>query len=141
VTAVHETLQRSALQQWQIGDLLNLERAMQLNSRLDGHMVQGHVDTVATCIDIMAEGGSHRIRFRCDHPDFQALVVDKGSITVNGVSLTVILPGEDQTLEVAIIPYTWDHTSFNRLQINDLVNIEFDIVGKYVAKQSALYFS
>ena len=138
VVAIKETLSRSAIQQKKVGSAINLERAMILNARLDGHLVQGHVDTTAVCSEIIPQGGSYLFTFQCNHPEFESLVVDKGSVTINGVSLTVISPEKGQ-FQVAIIPYTFKHTTFRDLQINELVNIEFDIIGKYVAKHLQAY--
>ncbi len=133
VVAVKETLDKSNLRDKQIGHHLNLERAMILNDRLDGHLVQGHVDTVALCLDRKDLGGSHIFTFKCNHPSFQTLVVPKGSIAVNGVSLTVVDPSPD-TFQVAIIPYTLEYTNFNKLHPGVKVNIEFDLIGKYIAR-------
>ncbi len=137
VVAIQETLDRSALNLLQPGSLVNLERAMKLADRLDGHLVQGHVDAIAEVTEIADQGGSHLYTFRCDHPDTDQLVVDKGSICINGVSLTLIKP-TNQTFQVAIIPYTFEYTNFKSLTVADLVNIEFDILGKYVAKQLSM---
>jgi riboflavin synthase len=130
VTAIQETLDKTNLNQWEIGTKVNLERCMQMNGRLDGHIVQGHVDTVGTCVSIEDQNGSWKYTFVYKNEE---LTVEKGSITVNGTSLTVVDSGVD-TFSVCIIPYTFDHTNFNALKINDLVNLEFDIIGKYVAK-------
>lgn len=131
VTAVEETLRRSNLGAWQPGTLVNLERCMALGGRLDGHIVQGHVDTVARCTEVRETGGSWHFAFHFQNAPDQVLV-DKGSVCVNGVSLTVVSPGADH-FSVAIIPYTWEHTNFKTLQVGHEVNIEFDIIGKYVA--------
>jgi riboflavin synthase len=131
VTAVAETLQRSKLGSWEIGGQINLERCMALGDRLDGHIVQGHVDTVAKCTEVLDMGGSWRYTFQFEAVPDQVLV-DKGSVCVNGVSLTVVEPGLDY-FSVAIIPYTWEHTNFKDLRAGDWVNIEFDIIGKYVS--------
>ena len=130
VVAVKETLDRSTLRNWKLGTGVNLERAMKADGRFDGHIVQGHVDDVGSCIAIEEEGGSTRFIFQYNgnHP-----LVDKGSITVNGISLTVVNPVEHR-FEVAIIPYTFENTSFATMAVGDVVNLEFDIVGKYVAK-------
>ncbi|HMQ48479.1 MAG TPA: riboflavin synthase [Saprospiraceae bacterium] len=139
VTAVEETLQRSNLGQLQPGSLINLERAMGAHARLDGHIVQGHVDTTGHCIGIEDKNGSWNFRFQ--FPDSNAhLLVDKGSICVNGVSLTVVNPTEDQ-FSVAIIPYTFHHTTFKTMQIGDTINLEFDILGKYIARYAKLYLN
>lgn len=137
VTAIKETLDRTRLGAWALGKQVNLERAMQAGARLDGHIVQGHVDTVGECIAVSEADGSWYYRFRYAlQPD--RLLVDKGSICINGVSLTVVNPVED-TFEVAIIPYTYQHTNFQELQPGDIVNLEFDIIGKYIAKHLAAY--
>lgn len=137
VTAVEETLLRSNLANWQPGSLINLERCLPMGGRLDGHIVQGHVDTVATCLEVVETGGSWRFTFRyAPHPEH--LLVDKGSVCLNGVSLTVVEPQDDQ-FSVAIIPYTWEHTNFRSLAVGHTVNIEFDIIGKYIARHLAAY--
>lgn len=141
VTAVDETLKRSNLGQLQVGSLLNLERAMRANDRLDGHIVQGHVDVTAVCADVQILDGSWVFSF--EHP-FQPeyLLVDKGSICVNGVSLTVVKPSNSNKkcfFSVSIIPFTFEHTNFKDLKAGDTVNLEFDVIGKYVAKHLALY--
>lgn len=137
ITAVEETLNRSNLGKLQIGDRVNLERCLPMNGRLDGHIVQGHVDDTATCVEVTETGGSWRCTFRyCPTPEY--LLVDKGSVCVNGVSLTVVEPHDD-LFSVAIIPYTWEHTNFKTLREGDLVNIEFDILGKYISRYMALY--
>ena len=137
VTAVKETLDRTTLGLWQPGRLVNLELASQMGARLDGHMVQGHVDTTAVCTDVVEQGGSWHYHFRYDaHPE--RVLVDKGSICINGVSLTVVSPSLD-TFSVAIIPYTWEHTNFHQLAAGDRVNLEFDIIGKYVARYMSIY--
>ncbi len=131
VTAIQETMDKTALGELQTGDPVNLERCLKMGDRLDGHMVQGHVDTVAECTGIHQEEGSHVFSFAYEqHPGH--LTVPKGSITVNGVSLTVV-DSQPGRFSVAIIPYTFDHTSFRALAQGDKVNLEFDIVGKYVA--------
>ena len=143
VTAVEETLQRSNLGSLLEGGLINLERAMQANARLDGHLVQGHVDTTGICTDIENLGGSWRFDF--EYPFSQEhLLVDKGSICINGVSLTVVKPNENikvgiANFSVAIIPYTYEHTNFRALSVGGSVNLEFDVIGKYVSKYLALY--
>ncbi|MDI1233613.1 MAG: riboflavin synthase [bacterium] len=130
VTAIKETLDRTSMKHWKVGDLVNLERCMPANGRFDGHVVQGHVDTTAICKSIVDENGSWKYGFEYATED---LTVEKGSITVNGTSLTVVdsLPYK---FSVAIIPYTYDHTVFKNLKVGDKVNIEFDIIGKYVAR-------
>ncbi|MEM1320143.1 MAG: riboflavin synthase [Bacteroidota bacterium] len=137
VTAIDETLQRSNLGQLAVGGRVNLERAMLSNARLDGHIVQGHVDTTATCIDVKDQDGSWIYRFRYT-PTPEHLLVDKGSICINGVSLTVVEPLGDE-FSVAIIPYTYEHTTFKYIQPGDAINLEFDIIGKYIARHLAVY--
>jgi riboflavin synthase len=132
VTAIEETLKRSNLGNLGPGDFINLERCMHLNARLDGHIVQGHVDATATCTKIIDLNGSWQFYFENDGTH-KNLIVEKGSITVNGVSLTVVDAG-DYSFSVAIIPYTKEHTNFKTLKQGDKVNIEFDIIGKYVAR-------
>ena len=137
VTAIDETLERSNLGDLKIGSLVNLERSMLLNGRLDGHIVQGHVDTTAICTDIFEENGSWRFVFKYNFDKEMSkrgyFTVDKGSVTVNGVSLTVCNPTEN-TFEVAIIPYTFENTNFCQIQKGTRVNIEFDIIGKYLSR-------
>ncbi len=147
VTAIDETLRRSNLGQLQVGDLVNLERAMLANARLDGHLVQGHVDLTGICTEVQTLDGSWIFSF--EYPFQPAyLLVDKGSICVNGVSLTVVNPGiADLSLReggmarfsVAIIPYTFEHTNFKNLEKGGSVNLEFDVIGKYVARHLAIY--
>lgn len=132
VTAIKETLDKSNLGSLNIGEDLNLERAMLPQTRMDGHMVQGHVDGIATCAHIKDENGSWVFRFKINKEE-AALIVDKGSVTINGTSLTVCNPTDD-TFEVCIIPYTYEHTNFKTLKVDDHVNIEYDIIGKYVAR-------
>jgi riboflavin synthase len=132
VTAIEETLKRSSLADLELGDKVNVERCMPANGRFDGHIVQGHVDTTAVCKEIRDLNGSWEFVF--EHEKNKNFVtVEKGSITVNGVSLTVVL-STDTLFSVCIIPYTFDHTNFNALKPGSRVNLEFDIVGKYVAK-------
>jgi riboflavin synthase len=133
VTAVEETLRRTNLGNWQPGTLVNLERCLPVGGRLDGHIVQGHVDELATCVEVLETGGSWKYTFRF-RPEQAGLLVDKGSVCLNGVSLTVVSPSLDH-FSVAIIPYTWEHTNFKTLKAGDSVNIEFDILGKYLARQ------
>ncbi|WP_118975472.1 riboflavin synthase [Taibaiella koreensis] len=136
VTAVEETLKKTNLASWQEGRTVNLERAMKLGDRLDGHIVQGHVDTKGTCLSREALEGSHLFRFA--FPDaFTALVIEKGSICINGVSLTAFGVGRD-TFSVTIIPYTLAHTTFAALQAGDDINLEFDILGKYMLRMQSL---
>ena len=132
VTAIQETLDKTALQKWSVGDKINLERAMRLGDRLDGHLVQGHVDEVATCTHIEDQNGSWLFRFDYSKSS-KNMTIEKGSICVNGTSLTVV-GSAPHSFGVAIIPYTYEHTVFHQLHVGDLVNIEFDMVGKYIAK-------
>jgi riboflavin synthase len=132
VTAIDETLKRSNLGALHIGDQINLERCMQINGRFDGHIVQGHVDTTAQLKQVEESEGSWLLTFGFD-PQFSKYIVDKGSITINGISLTVFNE-HNGTFQVAIIPYTWEHTNLSKLSIGNSVNIEFDIIGKYVEK-------
>lgn len=137
VTAMKETLERSNLGLLQIGDKVNIERSMSMNGRLDGHIVQGHVDMTAECIAKQDADGSNYFTFKYQFNKEMAqrgyFTVDKGSVTVNGVSLTVCNPTND-TFTVAIIPYTFEHTNFSEINIGSKVNIEFDILGKYIAR-------
>jgi len=137
VTAIRETLDRSNLGLLHEGDLVNVERSMLLDSRLDGHIVQGHVDCTARCVDRREANGSHYFRFEYSVPKEMArkgyTTVEKGSVCVNGVSLTVC-NSTDTSFEVAIIPYTLEHTNFCRIEKGSVVNLEFDIIGKYLAK-------
>lgn len=137
VTAIRETMDRTRLGDWSVGDTVNLERAMRAGARLDGHIVQGHVDTVGECLRVEEAGGSWYFTFRY-HPTPEHLLVDKGSVCINGVSLTVVDPVED-TFKVAIIPYTYEHTNFNALRPGSKINLEFDVIGKYIARQMAAY--
>lgn len=130
VTAIEETLKKTNCSDWKVGDRVNLERCMPANGRFDGHIVQGHVDTVGTCTSIQERDGSWV--FTIDYEASQ-VTVEKGSITINGTSLTVVDSGTD-SFSVHIIPYTYEHTVFYQLKEGDAVNLEFDIVGKYVAK-------
>jgi len=132
VTAIKESLDKSNLGFLSLGHHINLERAVQGHTRMDGHVVQGHIDDTAVCTDIKDENGSWVFTFRIDKKH-APLIVDKGSVTVNGVSLTVCNPTHD-SFGVSIIPYTYEHTNFGTLKIADLVNIEFDIIGKYVSR-------
>lgn len=137
VTAMKETLDRSNLGDWQVGTKVNVERSMLMNGRLDGHIVQGHVDMTATCVAKIDQQGSWTYRFQYPLDREMArrgyLTVDKGSVTVNGVSLTVCNPTDD-TFEVNIIPYTYDNTNFHQIEVGTRVNLEFDIIGKYIAR-------
>lgn len=141
VTAMRETLERSNLGLLQVGDEVNVERSMMMNGRLDGHIVQGHVDQTAICTDVESQEGSYQYTFRYETTKEMVrhgyFTVDKGSVTVNGVSLTVCRPTTD-TFQVCIIPYTYEHTNFHNLHVGSCVNLEFDIIGKYVARMQAL---
>ena len=141
VTAMKETIERSNLGLLQVGDEVNVERSMMMNGRLDGHIVQGHVDQTATCVKVEDAEGSWYYTFKYAYDKGMArrgyFTVDKGSATVNGVSLTVCKPTED-SFQVAIIPYTYEHTNFHAIQEGSVVNLEFDIVGKYLARMMAL---
>jgi riboflavin synthase len=132
VTAIDETLKKTRLGSWQVGTQVNLERSMRIGQRLDGHFVQGHVDTVGEVLEVSDVDGSWLYRFRFPE-GFHHLLVDKGSVTINGTSLTVVEAAPD-TFSVAIIPYTYAHTNFHQLQAGDRVNLEFDVLGKYIAK-------
>ena len=137
VTAMKETLDRSNLGLLEVGDEVNVERSMMMNGRLDGHIVQGHVDQTATCIGIEDAEGSYYFTFQYKFDKEMAkrgyITVDKGSVTVNGVSLTVCNPTDD-TFQVAIIPYTFEHTNFHAFKKGSVVNLEFDIIGKYISR-------
>jgi riboflavin synthase len=137
VTAIKETLERSNLGLLKVGDKVNLERSMQMNGRLDGHIVQGHVDQTAVCTEVREAAGSWYYRFEYEFDKEMAkrgyMTVDKGSVTVNGVSLTVCEP-TDNSFEVAIIPYTYEFTNFHQIKKGTVVNIEFDIIGKYLSR-------
>lgn len=139
VTAMKETLERSNLGLLQVGDEVNVERSMMMNGRLDGHIVQGHVDQTATCTKVTDAEGSYYFTFQYAFDKEMAkrgyITVDKGSVTVNGVSLTVCNPTDD-TFQVAIIPYTFEHTNFHNIKEGTVVNIEFDIIGKYISRIS-----
>lgn len=137
VTAVQETLNKTSLGNLTAGSLINLERSLTLGSYIDGHLVQGHVDNIATCIDRQETDGSWLFQFRFGE-DFGHLLVEKGSVTINGISLTAFNVGE-QEFTVTIIPYTYEHTNLKRVMPGTSVNIEFDLIGKYVQKQLASY--
>ena len=141
VTAIRETLERSNIGDLRPGDLVNLERSMMMNGRLDGHIVQGHVDTTAICTAIEEANGSRYFTFKYSAtPEMVAkgyMTVEKGSVTVNGVSLTVC-DSEPDSFRVAIIPYTFEHTNFCQIKVGTKVNLEFDIVGKYLARMVEL---
>ncbi len=132
VVAVRETLSKSILGSWKVGDSVNLERCLVANGRFDGHIVQGHVDQTGVCTSVVDENGSWRFDFEYD-PEPGNITVEKGSIAVNGISLTCF-NSHDRGFTVAIIPYTYEHTNFNRVRRGTLVNLEFDIVGKYVKR-------
>jgi riboflavin synthase len=132
VTAIEETLTKTNAGQWQPGAIINLERCMQLNGRLDGHIVQGHVDAVAQCIAVIEKGGSWEYTFSFTAA-FSALVIEKGSVTINGISLTLFNVG-DINFSVAVIPYTYNNTNIKTVKKGDWVNVEFDVVGKYVQR-------
>ncbi|MDE5787167.1 MAG: riboflavin synthase [Bacteroidaceae bacterium] len=140
VTAMRETLERSNLGLLQVGDKVNVERSMMMNGRLDGHIVQGHVDTTAQCVSVEDQQGSFVFRFRYEASPEMArrgyVTVDKGSVTVNGVSLTVCRPTDDE-FEVCIIPYTYENTNFHDIKVGTPVNLEFDIIGKYLSRMMA----
>lgn len=132
VTAIDETLQKSNIGDFKLGDLVNLERCMQMNGRLDGHIVQGHVDQTAICINLQENDGSWVYTFEYDVANGN-VTVEKGSVCVNGISLTVV-NSKDNSFSVAIIPYTYEHTNLQQVKVGVKVNLEFDIIGKYVAK-------
>ncbi|MEZ4855323.1 MAG: riboflavin synthase [Gelidibacter sp.] len=136
VTAIKETLNKTTLRNLNIGDIVNLERAMKLGDRLDGHIVQGHVDQTAVCKSIEYQEGSWFFTFEYDKT-LNHITIEKGSITVNGVSLTVV-NSKTNRFSVAIIPYTFEHTNFKSLQKGSIVNLEFDVLGKYIQKLNAL---
>lgn len=137
VTAIQETLLKTSIGNWLIGDLINLERGLKLGDRLDGHIVQGHVDQTATCIGIKEAGGSTYFTFAYD-AQLQNITIEKGSITIDGTSLTVVDSTKD-TFSVAIIPYTLENTLFKRYKEGTVVNLEFDVVGKYVKRIMGFY--
>jgi riboflavin synthase, alpha subunit len=137
VTAIQETLERTNLGELKVGSTVNLERAMSAQARLDGHIVQGHVDLAGTCIGIEQFDGSWKYTFQYAKSE-EHILVDKGSICINGVSLTVVEPLEDK-FSVAIIPFTQEHTTFGDLQVGDSINLEFDVIGKYIAKHIGVY--
>jgi len=136
VTAIKETLEKTNLNDLKIGDIVNLERGMKVGDRLDGHIVQGHVDQIAKCIDIQETEGSWKFTFNYD-ASLNNITIEKGSITVNGVSLTVV-DSKKNEFSVAIIPYTHEHTNFKNFEVNTVVNLEFDVIGKYVTRLAAL---
>jgi riboflavin synthase len=132
LTAIEETLKRTNLGSLQIGQKVNLERCLAANGRFDGHIVQGHVDQTAVCTQLIDRDGSWEIHFQYN-PHSGNITVEKGSICINGVSLTVV-DSSDNSFSVAIIPYTWDHTNFHEFKVGTVVNLEFDILGKYIQK-------
>ena len=131
VTAINETLQKSNLGFLEVGSKVNLERSIQMGARLDGHMVQGHVDQTAICKQVKEDKGSHILTF--EHKDSDNITVEKGSVCINGVSLTVV-NSKDTSFSVAIIPYTFKHTNLHTIKVGTVVNIEYDILGKYISK-------
>lgn len=141
VTAIKETLDRSNLGLLQVGSMVNIERSMLMNGRLDGHIVQGHVDQTARCTEVREADGSFYFHFEYETTEEMRrrgyITVDKGSVTVNGVSLTVCTP-TDNSFEVAIIPYTFEHTNFCQIKTGTVVNLEFDIIGKYIARLNGI---
>jgi riboflavin synthase len=141
VTAMKETLERSNLGLWQVGDKVNVERSMLMNGRLDGHIVQGHVDQTAVCTNVQDDNGSWIFTFEykssAEMIERGYFTVDKGSVTVNGVSLTVCNPTQT-TFQVCIIPYTFENTNFKNIKKNTIVNLEFDIIGKYICRKNSL---
>lgn len=136
VTAIAETLEKTSLGKWQKGDIINIERCLMINGRLDGHMVQGHVDATGTCTELKELSGSWEYTFQFPQ-QFAGLLVEKGSIAVNGISLTIFNVGKDH-FSVAIIPYTYEHTNMPSVKEGTVVNLEFDIIGKYVLRNAQL---
>ena len=136
VTAIEETLRKTSLGVWKVGTLINLERCMLMNGRLDGHIVQGHVDATAICTKKVVLDGSWEYTFEFDK-QFAHLVIEKGSISVNGISLTCFNI-TDNNFSVAIIPYTFEHTNMSQLEEGDIINVEFDIIGKYIQRMIKL---
>lgn len=132
VTAIKETIDKTNLGDWEVGDTLNIERAMKLGDRLDGHLVQGHIDQTAVCTAIEEANGSWYFTFEYD-PSLENITIEKGSITINGTSLTVV-NSKLNSFSVAIIPYTYENTNFNSFKVGTKVNLEFDVVGKYVKR-------
>ncbi len=136
LTAIDETLNKTNLNDWKTGDIVNIERCLQMNGRLDGHIVQGHADTTALCTALLAKDGSWEYSFEIDQK-FAGLIIEKGSIALNGISLTIFNVGANN-FTVAIIPYTYEHTNMKQLQAGSTVNIEFDMIGKYVTRMMQL---
>jgi len=133
VTAIRETIEKTNISSWEVADLVNLERALKIGDRLDGHFVQGHIDQTAVCTSIKPANGSIYFTFKYDKSKQENITVEKGSITIDGVSLTVVNSKFD-TFDVAIIPYTLENTNFKNFNIGTIVNLEFDIFGKYITK-------
>ena len=131
VVAIKETILKSSIKNWKVGNRINLERAMKIGNRLDGHIVQGHVDQIGICKKIVEENGSWYFSFKYEKSEH--LTIEKGSISINGISLTVV-NSEINRFSVAIIPYTYNNTNFKNLKVGDTVNLEFDMVGKYISK-------
>lgn len=140
VVAIEETLNKTNLSTWKVGSPVNVERCMAMGARLDGHIVQGHVDQTALCTAAEERDGSWHFTFAYEPSEQGHITVEKGSITVNGTSLTVVNSKENE-FSVAIIPYTYEHTVFGSLQVGDLVNLEFDVIGKYVARMMKGYLN
>ena len=136
VTAIEETLKKTSLSNWEVGTVVNLERCLRFDGRLDGHIVQGHVDTVGKCIEATTKDGSWEYVI-CFDKKFSTLIIEKGSISLNGISLT-IFNVTDNSFTVAIIPYTYEHTNMHTLKVNEDVNIEFDMIGKYVNRMKKI---
>lgn len=136
VTAIKETIEKTNLGHWKAGDFVNLERAMRLGDRLDGHIVQGHVDQIGKCINVENANGSWYYTFQYDS-SLNNITIEKGSITVNGVSLTVVNSKRNE-FSVAIIPYTYEHTNFHAIKKGSVINLEFDVIGKYVSRLQEL---
>ncbi len=136
ITAIKETIDKTSIGFWKAGDILNLERAMKLGDRLDGHIVQGHVDQTGVCTNIEEANGSWVFTFEYDS-SLQNITIEKGSITINGTSLTVV-NSKLNSFSVAIIPYTYEHTNFHLFKIGTVVNLEFDVIGKYIARLNDL---
>ena len=132
VTAIEETLLKTDLNNWKVESVINMERCLQMNGRLDGHIVQGHIDTAATCMNTIAKNGSWEYTFEFDKK-FATLIIEKGSIAINGISLT-IFSAKENSFTVAMIPYTYQHTNMQYLKTGDQANIEFDMIGKYVTR-------
>ena len=137
VTAIRETLKKTNLESLRPGHWVNLERSLKLGDRLDGHLVQGHVDCRGVCKRVSEKEGSHEIQIGFP-PEFSKLVIEKGSVCMSGISLTVF-DVTDREFSVAIIPYTYEHTNIRQLMVNDLVNLEFDLIGKYILRQQSHY--